>query len=155
MCHFRRFFADFIEQKKLTCFHFRHRIEKKNAPESPDNNSDHQSGSQTPSSENSDSISNGGASTSSSNVTFSRQVTARVHKMREDDASADDGRFSRQNDEKISRQNTATCCCLVKVMGEHVNSFISSFHRKHWLDSNDCEMPRKCLVAKIAVEEQR
>ncbi len=28
--------------------------------------------------------------------------------------------------------------------------FISTFHRKHWLDSNDCELAQVCLTAKVS-----
>jgi pentapeptide MXKDX repeat protein len=31
-----------------------------------------------------------------------------------------------------------------------IGDFISTFHRKHWLDSNDCELAQVCLTAKVS-----
>ena len=38
---------------------------------------------------------------------------------------------------------------------KYVDDFVKSFHRKHWLDSEECEMLSTCLVAKVAQDEQR
>jgi hypothetical protein len=35
---------------------------------------------------------------------------------------------------------------MVSLIGD----FISTFHRKHWLDSNDCELAQVCLTAKVS-----
>jgi hypothetical protein len=31
-----------------------------------------------------------------------------------------------------------------------IGDFIRTFHRKHWLDSNDCELAQVCLTAKVS-----
>ena len=38
---------------------------------------------------------------------------------------------------------------------KYVDDFVTSYHRKHWLDSEECEMISTCLVAKVAQDEQR
>ena len=123
-----------MEKEKFTCFHFRHRIEKRQSDSENDTNSNQPS-----------------SSTSDTNVhsSFSQQVTARVHKSREDDKELSADKSSRQN------ETTTTCCCLVKIHSDSLDEFISSFHRKHWLDSEDCEMIVRCLLAKITSDEQR
>jgi pentapeptide MXKDX repeat protein len=35
-------------------------------------------------------------------------------------------------------------------MVSFIGDFISTFHRKHWLDSNDCELAQVCLTAKVS-----
>ena len=132
--HFRRFFSDWVEREKITCFHFRHRIEKRQSDSENDSNT------------NEPSSSTNNTTVSSS---YSQQVTARVHKFREDDKESSADKSSRQND-KIT-----TCCCLVKIPSDSLDEFLTSFHRKHWLDSQDCELVARCLVAKIASDKQR
>jgi len=72
---------------------------------------------------------------------FSKVVTSRVH-------VAKDG----------GPPDRPTCCCLVHVdnnMAANVaNQFISSFHRKHWLDSKDSELDTLCMIANVANSEQ-
>jgi len=130
----RRFFSDWVEKEKITCFHFRHRIEKRQSDSEKDSNTNQPS-----------------SSTNNRNVSssYSQQVTARVHKVREDDKESSADKSSRQN------EIITTCCCLVKIPSDSLDEFITSFHRKHWLDSQDCEMVVRCLVAKIASDEQR
>lgn len=71
------------------------------------------------------------------NDTYSRATCSRVHRAR---ASTEDG-------EDAAKYTT---CCVVKMQERFVGDFVKSFHRKHWLDSNDCELVTVCLVAKIS-----
>lgn len=123
----RRFFSDYVEQEKFICFHYRHRVEKRNS-ESPDE-SNKTKENPNPSTNNASIISN--ISTS-----FSQQVTARVHKVRE------------------VQQKSPTTCCFVKMNCYHVEDFVTCFHHKFWLDSEDCEMMTTCLADKVALDEQ-
>ena len=127
---FRQFFSDYVEQEKFICFHYRHRIEKRNT-ESTDE-SINTKDNDNPSTSTEKTISNISAS-------FSQQVTARVHKIREDDEN----------------NKSPTTCCLVKMNSKYADDFLTSFHRKHWLDSEESEMISTCLVAKVAQDEQR
>jgi len=56
------------------------------------------------------------------------------------------GRVNKKNGMKSEK---GTNCCIVKLKTEFASDFISQYHRKHWLDSKDEELPAVCLVNKI------
>jgi len=129
----RRFFSEYVENSKFVCFHYRHRVEKRKPEENDD-----ASTSNVETQNDTEKDKESGKAPSSSNSSFSREVTARVHKT---------------GDNEENRNKDATCCCLIKIEQQYLKSFISHFHRKHWLDSEDCEMMSRCLIA--VINEQR
>ena len=66
---------------------------------------------------------------------FSKQVCGRVH-----------GANSSKSQNKVSN------CCIVKLHKSHVPHFVTKFHRKHWLNSNDDEMSEVCFVFKVRIK---
>jgi len=51
-----------------------------------------------------------------------------------------------------SKAVRVTNCCIVKLRTENVSSFISEYHRKHWLNSTEEEIPGKCFISKIKLD---
>ena len=73
---------------------------------------------------------------------FSKVVTARVHRSRDEETAA-------------AAATRPTCCCVVQLPSQYIDSFVKRFHRKHWLDSTESEMQSQCFVAKLGRSEQR
>jgi len=131
----RRFFSDYVEGERLTCFHYRHR---------PDKNSFPQDGGDVEKRTSGESASwNGSSSTS-----FSRQVTARVHKHKHrDTGTATDAA------ESDGQPPRSSCCCAVKLPNNELDNFVVAFHRKHWLDTEDCDRITQCFVARLGLAD--
>ena len=110
----RKFFTDFVETEKFTCFHFRHRPEKGKVSESG----------------------GGRAPGDSRELSYSARTCSRVH-------SAQNG----QTGERVSN------CCIVQLSPRHVSQFLSKYHRKHWLDSQEEEMAACCFVSKVKMPD--
>jgi len=120
----RRYFADHVEKEKFTCFHYRHRTERKNTDNEDQLATDSEG-------KTLDKI------PSSSGQSFQRQVTSRVHVPRSESPPA-----------------RPTCCCVVQLLARDVDAFLGSYHRKHWLDSEDNELASRCLLAKISKTDE-
>ena len=108
-CDLRKFFSDFVETEKFSCFHYRHRPEKGKVSE--DNKSLQQS-----------------------STSFSKQVCGRVH-----------------TGWNVKSDSKSPNCCIVKLDTQFVPNLISKYHRKHWLDSSEEELPSKCFVFKVKI----
>ncbi|XP_023329281.1 G patch domain-containing protein 3 isoform X3 [Eurytemora carolleeae] len=136
----RRFFSDFVENDKFICFHYRHRPHKQ---EPVRNESDNNTSTIIIPAAKDKKISEQSEDKSAKPIeksartgvakTFGEQVTGRVHQSRDQEPP-----------------DRPSCCCVVQLDAQHVNSFLTSFHRKHWLDSTDTELDTRCFIAKIA-----
>ena len=70
----------------------------------------------------------------SRDVSYSARTCARVHTA------------STARTERVSN------CCIVQLSSEHVTSFLQKYHRKHWLDSSEEELPARCFVFKVKLK---
>ena len=109
----RKFFTDFVETEKFTCFHYRHRPEKGKVSESVEV----------------------GAPGASRELSYSAKTCGRVHSTQT------------KTGERVSN------CCIVQLSPRHVSKFLSKYHRKHWLDSREEEMPACCFVSKVKMPD--
>ena len=71
---------------------------------------------------------------STSQTSYSSQTCGRVHKA------------------PTSKSDKVTNCCIVNVKTEFVSSFLSQYHRKHWLNSEEEEVPGKCFISKLKLD---
>ena len=67
--------------------------------------------------------------------------------------------YSKQVCGRVHTANTAkndikkTCCCIVKLRTEWVSGFIQKYHRKHWLDSLEEEIPEVCFTFRVKISD--
>jgi len=74
------------------------------------------------------------SSLQSNQASYSSQACGRVHTI---------------NTSKVVKVSN---CCIVKLRSEYVPSLISRYHRKHWLNSKEEEIPVKCFISKIKLD---
>ena len=67
-------------------------------------------------------------------LSYSAKTCGRVHSAQ-----------SSQTGERVSN------CCIVQLSTQHVSQFLSKYHRKHWLDSQEEEMAACCFVSKVKI----
>jgi len=81
-------------------------------------------------------VSEGGRNStpSTSQASYSSQTCGRVHTA------------------STSKSDKVTNCCIVKVKAEFVSSFVSQYHRKHWLDSEEEEVSDMCFISKLKLD---
>jgi len=53
---------------------------------------------------------------------------------------------------RTSKDARVSNCCIVKLRAEFVPSFITQYHRKHWLNSKEEEIPVKCFITKVKLD---
>jgi len=115
----RKFFSDYVERERFTCFHFRHRPERrKNAASSTET---------LPKT----SKTVFGDTSFLGRSLLGTETCSRIHG---------------KGEPKKDRPST---CCIVKMSTSHCQFFIKTYHRKQWLDSDDLELGSICLVSKI------
>ena len=71
--------------------------------------------------------------------------------------SSHQGSYSSQTCGRVHTLNTSKVakvsnCCIVKLRSESVSSLISQYHRKHWLNSKEEEIPVKCFISRIKLD---
>ena len=70
-------------------------------------------------------------------VSYSASTCGRVHSS-----------LSARTGERVSN------CCIVQLDSQHVSSFLAKYHRKHWLDSSQEELPAQCFVFKVKIKTE-
>jgi len=120
----RKFFSDYVETERFICFHFRHRQERRKDVSSCTEIS-HGNTNKTKSAHSSDTSFLGRS-------LFSSENCSRIH-----------GKSDQ------TKKELPNSCCIVQMAAQNVQHFIKTYHRKHWLDSDQLEMASICLVSKI------
>merc|ERR1740139_964865 len=106
----RKFFSDYVERERFTCFHFRHRPERrKNLPNTTKS---------TPKPK-----TFFGDTSFLGRSLLGTETCSRIHGKGEE-----------------SKKERPTTCCLVKMSTSHCQLFLKTYHRKQWLDSDDLEL---------------